>query len=240
MTADQDQDLYPVLGVDPSASASQITHAYRALMRRHHPDTRTRPRPSRQPDPTQDTNREHDAAPSTWNVPHQQSTGRPTRRHRQHHHPLASRPGPVDAVASGLCMAGLPPPAAGKHHQAAFAQGEPRPQRRPQPVIRTGPGPQWPARPRRREAAARVTSRASARESRRAVTVIVRYKAGTNPSQGKVVKDGNPPYGTLLRRWDLQWTAESVAQPCDVAKVAASPKTTGGCLTPQNAVRSST
>jgi hypothetical protein len=55
MTADQ--DLYLVLGVDPSAPARQITHAYRALMRRHHPDTRSRPRPDTRPEPNQD----HDA-----------------------------------------------------------------------------------------------------------------------------------------------------------------------------------
>ena len=33
-------DPYAVLGVDPTATAEQITHAYRALLRRHHPDTR--------------------------------------------------------------------------------------------------------------------------------------------------------------------------------------------------------
>jgi curved DNA-binding protein CbpA len=33
-------DPYVVLGVEPSATAEQITHAYRALLRRHHPDTR--------------------------------------------------------------------------------------------------------------------------------------------------------------------------------------------------------
>jgi curved DNA-binding protein CbpA len=33
-------DLYVVLGVEPTATAEQITHAYRALLRRHHPDTR--------------------------------------------------------------------------------------------------------------------------------------------------------------------------------------------------------
>lgn len=34
-------DLYAALGVDPTATAEQITHAYRGLLRRHHPDTRT-------------------------------------------------------------------------------------------------------------------------------------------------------------------------------------------------------
>lgn len=53
-----DQDPYRVLGVEPSASASQITHAYRTLMRRHHPDTRTPARQAAQSGPDQ----EHDAA----------------------------------------------------------------------------------------------------------------------------------------------------------------------------------
>jgi curved DNA-binding protein CbpA len=34
-------DPYEVLGVDPSASAERITSAYRRLVRRLHPDTRT-------------------------------------------------------------------------------------------------------------------------------------------------------------------------------------------------------
>ena len=33
-------DLYAILGVPPSATQAQISHAYRALLRRHHPDTR--------------------------------------------------------------------------------------------------------------------------------------------------------------------------------------------------------
>ncbi|WP_020572351.1 J domain-containing protein [Parafrankia discariae] len=53
-----DQDPYRVLGVEPSASASQITHAYRTLMRRHHPDTRMPARQAEHPGPRQ----EHDAA----------------------------------------------------------------------------------------------------------------------------------------------------------------------------------
>ncbi|SNQ51874.1 hypothetical protein FRACA_840012 [Frankia canadensis] len=44
-----DQDFYLVLGVDPSASASQITRAYRTLIRRHHPDTRMPVRKTGQP-----------------------------------------------------------------------------------------------------------------------------------------------------------------------------------------------
>jgi len=33
--------LYAVLGVPPDASHSDLVHAYRALVRRHHPDSRT-------------------------------------------------------------------------------------------------------------------------------------------------------------------------------------------------------
>ncbi|MFL6100343.1 MAG: J domain-containing protein [Actinomycetales bacterium] len=33
-------DLYGVLGLAPSATQDQIRHAYRDLLRRHHPDTR--------------------------------------------------------------------------------------------------------------------------------------------------------------------------------------------------------
>lgn len=33
-------DLYAILGVPPSATQAEISRAYRALLRRHHPDTR--------------------------------------------------------------------------------------------------------------------------------------------------------------------------------------------------------
>jgi DnaJ-class molecular chaperone len=33
-------DLYAILEVSPSATPAEISHAYRALLRRHHPDTR--------------------------------------------------------------------------------------------------------------------------------------------------------------------------------------------------------
>lgn len=33
-------DLYAVLGVPPTATPAEISHAYRVLLRRHHPDTR--------------------------------------------------------------------------------------------------------------------------------------------------------------------------------------------------------
>jgi curved DNA-binding protein CbpA len=39
MTTEHD-DLYAVLGVAPQATQAQIARAYRALLRRHHPDTR--------------------------------------------------------------------------------------------------------------------------------------------------------------------------------------------------------
>lgn len=34
-------DLYAVLGLRPDATPAEISHAYRVLLRRHHPDTRT-------------------------------------------------------------------------------------------------------------------------------------------------------------------------------------------------------
>lgn len=33
-------NLYAILGVTPQATQAEISHAYRALLRRHHPDTR--------------------------------------------------------------------------------------------------------------------------------------------------------------------------------------------------------
>ncbi|WP_270889045.1 J domain-containing protein [Pedococcus sp. 5OH_020] len=40
MTVDR-SDPYAVLGLSPHATQEQIRHAYRTLMRQHHPDTRT-------------------------------------------------------------------------------------------------------------------------------------------------------------------------------------------------------
>ena len=40
MTSASQHDHYTILGVDPDATDAQITHAYRVLLRRHHPDTR--------------------------------------------------------------------------------------------------------------------------------------------------------------------------------------------------------
>jgi DnaJ-class molecular chaperone len=37
----QATDLYAILGLSPYATQAQLSHAYRALLRRHHPDTRT-------------------------------------------------------------------------------------------------------------------------------------------------------------------------------------------------------
>lgn len=34
-------DLYAILGVSPSATGQEITHAFRLLVRQHHPDTRS-------------------------------------------------------------------------------------------------------------------------------------------------------------------------------------------------------
>ena len=36
----QRPNAYSILGVPPQATQAQITHAYRALLRQHHPDTR--------------------------------------------------------------------------------------------------------------------------------------------------------------------------------------------------------
>jgi curved DNA-binding protein CbpA len=36
----QRPDLYAILGVAPLATQAEISHAYRVLLRRHHPDTR--------------------------------------------------------------------------------------------------------------------------------------------------------------------------------------------------------
>src|SRR4029453_16956315 len=33
-------DLYAILGLAPSATQAEISHAYRSLLRQHHPDTR--------------------------------------------------------------------------------------------------------------------------------------------------------------------------------------------------------
>jgi DnaJ-class molecular chaperone len=41
--SDERTDLYAVLGLDESATQAQIRHAFRGLLRRHHPDTRVLP-----------------------------------------------------------------------------------------------------------------------------------------------------------------------------------------------------
>lgn len=43
--ARQNRDPYLVLGVSPTATQAEITHAYRARLRAHHPDTRHTPPP---------------------------------------------------------------------------------------------------------------------------------------------------------------------------------------------------
>ncbi len=52
MSSTKDTDLYAALGLTPKASRTEITRAYRALLREHHPDaarTRSTPPP---PPPT--------------------------------------------------------------------------------------------------------------------------------------------------------------------------------------------
>ena len=43
--ARQNPDPYLVLGVSPTATQAEITHAYRTRLRAHHPDTRPTPPP---------------------------------------------------------------------------------------------------------------------------------------------------------------------------------------------------
>lgn len=43
---DQPLDPYIVLGLSPQATQQQLSHAYRTLLRRHHPDTRDRQNPA--------------------------------------------------------------------------------------------------------------------------------------------------------------------------------------------------
>ena len=50
----QNPDPYLVLGVSPTATQAEITHAYRARLRAHHPDTRHTP-----PSQTSDDNLRH-------------------------------------------------------------------------------------------------------------------------------------------------------------------------------------
>src|SRR5947209_17111245 len=46
VVAEEHIDFYAELGVAPDASPAEITHAYRSLLRQHHPDTRTGDLPS--------------------------------------------------------------------------------------------------------------------------------------------------------------------------------------------------
>jgi curved DNA-binding protein CbpA len=56
-------DPYGVLGVTRTASPAQISHAYRALLYIHHPDTRIpNPRPPETRDADADAERKHDLA----------------------------------------------------------------------------------------------------------------------------------------------------------------------------------
>ena len=49
-------DLYAILGVPPDATLAEIGHAYRSLLRRHHPDTRA-PTNRKTPSPTRRSNK---------------------------------------------------------------------------------------------------------------------------------------------------------------------------------------
>ena len=59
----ENPDPYLVLGVSPTATQAEITHAYRTRLRAHHPDTR-HPPPSQTADerPTATTGRLRPAA----------------------------------------------------------------------------------------------------------------------------------------------------------------------------------
>jgi curved DNA-binding protein CbpA len=45
---DKHPDLYAVLGLTPAATEGEVAHAYRMLVRRHHPDTRPAGDPEQQ------------------------------------------------------------------------------------------------------------------------------------------------------------------------------------------------
>jgi len=54
MNSSHQPDPYAILGVDPTATAEQITHAYCDLLRQHHPDTRPTTRDMSDQAPTDD------------------------------------------------------------------------------------------------------------------------------------------------------------------------------------------
>jgi curved DNA-binding protein CbpA len=51
-------DPYAVLGLTPNATQGQIRHAYRTLVRQHHPDTRPSTDPDHDHDPDRDPERD--------------------------------------------------------------------------------------------------------------------------------------------------------------------------------------
>lgn len=95
-------DPYAVLGVSRSATAVEITHAYRARLRAYHPDTR-------QPDPSPDSSADHDsalrrtlAAYAVLRDPHRRATydqHHPSPRHATTRTPVAhpARQSPIQA-----------------------------------------------------------------------------------------------------------------------------------------------
>src|SRR4030095_13045867 len=50
-------DLYAILGLAPSATQAEISHAYRSLLRQHHPDTRAPSTNHKTPSPTRRCNK---------------------------------------------------------------------------------------------------------------------------------------------------------------------------------------
>lgn len=87
MTVDR-PSLYTVLGLTPQATPDQVKHAYRALLRKHHPDTRPLGNPP--PTPIQ-TQRSNTSWPPTQSLA-TQAVERPTTQHLSR--PARKRPSP--------------------------------------------------------------------------------------------------------------------------------------------------
>lgn len=112
-TSSHEPDLYAILDVDPAASSEQITHAYRVLLRRLHPDT-AGPAPldlaHDQPSSNEDRLRQVLAAYAVLHDPDRRAhydrnrQGRPTNPPRPSHRPSrpASVPDPAAIVIGTL------------------------------------------------------------------------------------------------------------------------------------------